>query len=317
MSTLTENRHCGEYLVSEPNGYQGREAVTVISGQNLVAGAVIGLITKAQAAAPIPTVSGTGNGTMSAVKGGPGVKTGNYVVTCTGTATHGGTFSVVDPEGESLTSLTLTASSGASTSYSNDQISFTITDGGTDFAEDDVFTIAVTAGGTPAVVGTGNGTMSAITLGKLAQHGTYRVECTAAGTNAGTFSVIAPNGEIIGLAKTVAGGAGGTAVFASDHVNFTITDASTDFAAGDYFNILVAAGSGKATAWAPTAVTGQQVAAGILYDAVNASSADKNGVMTARDTEVNGAELTYFTGATDGDKALAISQLAAVGIIVR
>lgn len=317
MSTLTEGRHAGEYLVSEPNGYQGREQITVISGQDLEAGAVIGLITKALAAAPIPTVSGTGNGTMSAVKGGPSVKTGNYVVTCTATATHGGTFSVVDPDGDSLTDLELTAGAGNSTSYSDDQISFTITDGSTDFAEDDAFTIAVTAGGTPAVVGTGNGVMSAITLGKLAQNGTYRVEFTAAGTNAGTFSVIAPNGEIIGLSETITGGAGGTAAFTSDHMNFTITDGSTDFAAGDYFHIVVAAGSGKATAWSPTAVTGQQVAAGILYDAVDASSADKKGVITARDTEVNGAELTYFTGATDGDKALAKSQLAELGIIVR
>ncbi|MFU8832113.1 MAG: head decoration protein [Wenzhouxiangella sp.] len=317
MTTLTEGRHAGEYLVSEPNGHQGRESVIVVTGQNLVAGAVVGRISKVQAAASNPAVVGTGNGTMTLVRGNKAVKTGNYVVTCITAVTNGGVFSVVDPDGVALPGLTLTVASGGSTAYVSDQIQFTITDGGTDFAVADKFTIAVTAAGVPAIVGTGDGLMSAVSLGKYAENGTYQALCTATDTNAGTFSVIAPNGEIIGTAKTITGGAGGTLAFASDHVNFTLTDGSTDFAVGDYFNILVTVGSQKITAWVPTATNGAQVATGILFDNVDATSDDKAGVISARDTEVNGAELTYFTGASAGEKALAAKQLAAHGIIVR
>ncbi len=45
MTTLTEGTHAGEFLVSEGNGWQSRDSIVVISGQNLAAGAVLGQIT--------------------------------------------------------------------------------------------------------------------------------------------------------------------------------------------------------------------------------------------------------------------------------
>ncbi len=45
MTTLTEGTHAGEFIVSEGNGYISRKAITVLSGENLVAGAVLGLVT--------------------------------------------------------------------------------------------------------------------------------------------------------------------------------------------------------------------------------------------------------------------------------
>jgi hypothetical protein len=45
MATKTEPVHDGEFLISEANGHQSREEITVVSGQNLVAGAVVGKIT--------------------------------------------------------------------------------------------------------------------------------------------------------------------------------------------------------------------------------------------------------------------------------
>lgn len=45
MTTLTETNHAAEYLVSEASGTRSREAVTVISGQDLAAGTVLGKIT--------------------------------------------------------------------------------------------------------------------------------------------------------------------------------------------------------------------------------------------------------------------------------
>lgn len=41
----TEKVHGEEFLISEANGFRSRQNVTVVSGQNLVAGAVVGKIT--------------------------------------------------------------------------------------------------------------------------------------------------------------------------------------------------------------------------------------------------------------------------------
>lgn len=45
MTTFTETSHAGEHILSEGNGDISRENITVLSGQNLVAGAVLGIVT--------------------------------------------------------------------------------------------------------------------------------------------------------------------------------------------------------------------------------------------------------------------------------
>ena len=45
MATLTEGTHAGEFIVSEGNGHISRKAITVLSGEDLVAGAVLGIVT--------------------------------------------------------------------------------------------------------------------------------------------------------------------------------------------------------------------------------------------------------------------------------
>ena len=45
MTALTEGRHAGEFILSEANGQRSREAVTIDTGQNLQAGAVLGKLT--------------------------------------------------------------------------------------------------------------------------------------------------------------------------------------------------------------------------------------------------------------------------------
>ena len=56
--------------------------------------------------------------------------------------------------------------------------------------------------------------------------------------------------------------------------------------------------SGKYKALDPAAVDGSEVAAGILYDAVDASAADAEGVAIVRLAEVNAAELVWPAGIT-------------------
>ena len=45
MTTLTEGRHPGEFILSEAKGTRSRETETIVSGQNLQAGTVLGRIT--------------------------------------------------------------------------------------------------------------------------------------------------------------------------------------------------------------------------------------------------------------------------------
>ena len=45
MPELQEGRYAGEFIVSEGNGKISRETITVLSGQNLQAGAVLGKVT--------------------------------------------------------------------------------------------------------------------------------------------------------------------------------------------------------------------------------------------------------------------------------
>lgn len=304
MTTLTEGQHAGEFLVSEDEGTLSRDTVTVLSGQNLKAGEVIGKATRALAAAPIPAVVGTGNGTMTAIKPGPDAQTGSYVVKCITAAANGGTFSVTAPDGNAL------PNAAVGTAYKHSHIEFLLNDGSTDFILNDTFTVAVTAGGTPAVVGTGNGTISGISLGRNTRPGTYRLECITAVLNAGTFKVVAPNGDALPNA-TVA------VAYTDDQINFTIADGSTDYIVGDYFHIVVAKGSDKAITWAPTAVDGSQNVAGILYAAVDASLADKKGVAVTRNAEVNAAELQYGAAITAAQKNVAIEQMKKLSIAAR
>lgn len=75
--------------------------------------------------------------------------------------------------------------------------------------------------------------------------------------------------------------------------------------------------SGKYCEYNPSNSDGSQTAVAVLYDNVDATSADKEAVIVARDAEVNKAELQWFSGASDGQKTTGLGQLALVGIIGR
>lgn len=45
MTTLTETTHPGGFLISEAEGNRARQNVTILSGQDLNAGAVLGIVT--------------------------------------------------------------------------------------------------------------------------------------------------------------------------------------------------------------------------------------------------------------------------------
>lgn len=214
MAMVSEGNYTAEFLLSEANGSRSRESITVLSGENLAAGAVLGAVN-------------------------------------TGTATA------------------------------------------TAFASN-----------------TGDGAMGAITVSGAAKAGVYRLTVVSAESNAGAFQVEDPDGVMIGTGNVAAAfNAGGLA--------FTLADGSTDFAAGDGFNITVDVSATKYKAYNPSNTDGSQVPVAVLYSGVDASSADAEGVAIVRDAEVAAVKLAWFTSATEGQIAAGIAGLAARGIFAR
>jgi len=95
--------------------------------------------------------SNTGNGTatLAAVVTGPVVPlVGAYNLECVTAVTHGGVFKLVDPNGAIVAnSLAMTASTGAATVLTAAGMTVTLTDGSTDFAVGDKFSLTVAADG--------------------------------------------------------------------------------------------------------------------------------------------------------------------------
>lgn len=80
----------------------------------------------------------TGDGTIGTISGDADTITGDYVATIIEPATDGGIFMVQDPEGRDIGSGTV------GTEFSDGGITFTISDGATDFVAGDRFIISVT-----------------------------------------------------------------------------------------------------------------------------------------------------------------------------
>ena len=75
--------------------------------------------------------------------------------------------------------------------------------------------------------------------------------------------------------------------------------------------------SGKVTQLAPGASDGSQNAAGALLLDVDASAADKPGVIIARHAICSDKKIVWPGGITGPQKTAAIAQLKALGILVR
>ena len=310
MATYAEPIRSYEAVQSD-NGPLSYENITLTSGAgSLVAGSVLGKKTVVQAAAPIPAVAGgTGNGTMTLLTFGPDVQVGSYVIQCITAVAHGGVFSVTAPDGTALPNFSMGTTTGGTARYTSSHISFSLTDNA-DFITANSFTVVVTAAGTPAIVGTGQGVMSAITLGKYAQLGTYRVKVVSTSATS-ALEVTAPDGSR--LKDGVIG-----AAYTSDHVNFSVADGGT-MTAGDYYNIVVAnqsAVTGLYSLCDPTAVDGTQNPAAVLVQAADASSTTATALALVRLGEIKTTNLTWKTGISAAQKTALLNQLKTTKLIV-
>lgn len=116
--------------------------VTILSGQNLVAGTVIGPVLDDAVATVTPgaAVSGSGgtvgNGSIGTVTVDDGAQAGVWRVVITNAATNAGAFEVVRPDGS------IDGVGTVAVAY-NGQLNFTLADGSNDWVEDDYIPITV------------------------------------------------------------------------------------------------------------------------------------------------------------------------------
>lgn len=171
-------------------------------------------------------------------------------------------------------------------------------------------TISYPESATAKAGNTGNGTVDLVTPGTAVRLGEYRLVCSQAVADGGVFQVFDPDG--VRLADVAAG-----AAYDQPHLSFVISDGGIDFAAGDEFTILMAAGDSKVVALDPDALNGAQVACGFLTAACDASGGDGRSVGITRDALILGDNLVWPADITAPEKALALKQLAARGILSR
>ena len=169
-------------------------------------------------------------------------------------------------------------------------------------------TVTVTAG--DGNTGDGEATLSDPPLGQLAEAGIYRIACTTAGADGGTFQVLSPKGY--SLPDLTVGDA-----YESGHLNLTIADGAADFVAGDTFAIEVS-GDGKVVGLDLVAVDGTAEALGIVaYDVTAPDGADAEVTAILRDAVLADRAIVWPAGITDTAKAAALVDLEARGILVR
>lgn len=114
------------------------EKATILTGQNLTRGTLLGRVAGAIGAAAA-VAGNTGNGTIGAVTAGAGLKEGTYRLVCIEPATNAGKFAVEDPDGVVVGVATVAVAFVG-------PLNFTIADGATDFVSGDSFTVAVALG---------------------------------------------------------------------------------------------------------------------------------------------------------------------------
>jgi len=141
MGSQIQGNSLQDILKWEQENSFSREVVTVLSGQNLALGAVIGKITKNIPTSGTPDAGNDGAGTVTSVSGGAKTKLGTYTLTCKSYTVSplSAVIEVKDPDGNALPDAGIGA-------YTNGQINFTVADGSPAIAAGDIWTIVVAEG---------------------------------------------------------------------------------------------------------------------------------------------------------------------------
>lgn len=158
-----------------------------------------------------------------------------FTITMTNT---GGLFKLVDPSGSVLQDgIVMDAGALAATVVEVEGITFTITDGATDFVVGDKFAITVA-------------------------------------DTVGTWKLVDPNGMLVSNTIKTAAGASQATTIEIGSLTFIVTDGATDFVVGDKFSLTVAA-DGNLVPYATAGVGGAQIPIEVLtYELVTTAGGD-------------------------------------------
>jgi hypothetical protein len=181
-------------------------AVNIKSGQGILQkGTILGRVK--YTVPTTGTLTGTGNGTCTAVQGKKNTIAGAYLLTAQSAITQSEAndiavvFNVTNPNGKYLGAVAISLVTSATANFDCDEISLLLTNGSTDFATDSVFTITVTEG-VPntgsAGSNTGNGLCQIVRGGPDVKVGVYTLTCIEAIANSGKFRCVNPDGANIG-----------------------------------------------------------------------------------------------------------------------
>ncbi len=314
MALATEPNYLSDVLLWEPDGQISRKKVTVLSGQNLLLGTVLGMITKSTPTTGTATEGNTGDGTCTGVTGGALAKIGSYILKCISVATGAITTPTTGTEGTSAGATTMTGvSAGAAVKAGTyNMVCIDATTGGSEIfqvTDPDGLLLPNATVAVAYVNAQINFTIN--DPGANAQVGdSFTVLASAADGDAGVFEVKSPTGEVLPPATV------GVA-YTNAQINFTLNDGDTDFIVGDTFTIAVVAGSLKVKILTPAAVDGSQYAYGVLTAAVDATSSDLPGVAIERLATLKSAGLVWPDAITDPQKATALAELEEKHIVTR
>lgn len=176
--------------------------------------------------------------------------------------------------------------------------------------------LAVTAS---AVTGTGNGTVTAATVVEgpiVPLVGVYTLTCVATATHGGTWKLVDPNGAQVATDLVMTAGAGAATVFEVGGLRFTITDGSTDFAAGDTATLTVATAASKLVPFNPAGAGGAQRPVAVLTYEVTKSGAGDLPIRALIAGKVNKDRLIIDVDGTGANITAAIlDELRGMGIV--
>ena len=116
--------------------------VTILQGQVLSRGALLGKQTKDSIGTVTPGGGNIGDGAPTAATLGASAEVGQYNIRCVAAAANGGTFVVETPSGHRLA-----ADLTVGVAYVSDHVNLTIADGASDFVVGDFFTLDVAGSG--------------------------------------------------------------------------------------------------------------------------------------------------------------------------
>lgn len=304
-----------EVVKYEAPGRYSREGVTILAGDGearaLVLGQVLGKVTKgAPAAAADP--GNTGDGAAGVIVLGGKAQVGAYVLECVeaGGQVAGAASMVADPgnTGAGIMGEVIVGAEAIPGDYILECVEeaagagrFSVLDPNGDRLADLTVGVAYATGHLSMTLADGDPDFAA--------GDKFTITVAAEDADAGRFAVVSPEGyRLPDLTVGVA--------YAGDHINFTLADGETDFAAGDKLTITVPAGSGKCVAIDFTATDGSQDAAGVLlYDATAPDGSDDYGVALVRHAIMAPSLLVWPEGATTNQKNAATAQLKALGIL--